>query len=203
MQNVRRVSDRLSESLRKCLAVVLDAELSGKPHSVEQYRARNPKKVPILEALTSQRLIKRDAHYLVTFWGLLQARSRAGSAVLKACEKVYKVLGRHYREHQYAPLSLLELQRQTGLTSQQIIQCVLFLERSPSSPAIGSDWQSVGVVAIEDYVTRSFATLKDRTRKINQNSQGMPGALLKTPEHTGLTVELDTSESEPVRNSWS
>src|SRR5258706_14603200 len=110
---------RLGEPLRKCLGVVLDSELNGKPLPFEAYRARNPKKVPLLDALTSQRLVKRDTHYTVTFWGLIQAGTRAAGMVLRNSEKVYKALGQHYREHQYTALSLNDLQQRTGLTSQQ------------------------------------------------------------------------------------
>lgn len=45
------IEPRLPEPLRKCLAVVLDNELNGKPLPFEQYRARNPKKIPLLDAL--------------------------------------------------------------------------------------------------------------------------------------------------------
>jgi hypothetical protein len=199
----RPTQRRLNELLRKGLGVVLDAELSGKPLSVEQYRARNPRQVPLLDELASQRLIKRDQQYVVTFWGLIAVRSRAASAVLKNCEIVYKILGKHYREQQYAPLSLKELQHRTGLTSEQIVRCVLFLERSPSSPAIGPDWQNIGAVATEYYVTHSFKELKQWTAEINTNLQMAVGAALKSTERFGLISELEMSESEAVRDSWS
>lgn len=207
MQKVRRArrttQDHLSESARKCFGVVLDAELSGKPLSVEQYRARNPKKVPLLDALTFRRLIKRDAHYVATFWGLIEARSRAASAMLKSCEKVYKILGKHYGEHQYAPLPVAELQSRTGLTAQQVVQCVLLLERSPSSPVIGPEWQNTGVVSTEYYVTHSFAELRRWTGEVNANLQMSVNAALKSTEQSGLIAELGLSESEAVRESWS
>jgi hypothetical protein len=197
----RPVQQPLSEPLRKCLAVVLDAELSGKPLPFEQYRARNPKKVPLLDELTSKRLIKRDTHYTVMFWGLLQARSRIAGAVLRNCERVYKTLAQHYREHLYAPLSLQDLQRRTGLTSPQAVHCVHFLDRSPSSPAIGPDWQSTGVVATENYVIRSFAALKAWTRDVEANLPTASSPILRSTERTSLIADLDMSESEAVRNS--
>jgi Abortive infection C-terminus len=201
-KKARMTEHRLVEPLRKCLAMVLESELNGKPLPFEQYRAQNPKKVPLLEALTSQRLIKRDTSYTVTFWGLIQARTRAAGAMLRNSEKVYRTLGQHYREHQYAPLSLNELQRRTGLTSQQVIQCVLFLERSPFNPAIGPEWQSIGVVATEYYVTNSFAALKALTRDVNRNLPTPVGPILGQTEHLSLTADLDVSESEAVRESW-
>lgn len=203
MKKKRATEVRLSDPMRKCLRVVLDAELSGKPLPFEQYRARNPKKVPLLEALTSQRLIKRDTHYTVTFWGLIQVRSRAATAVLRNCERVYKALGQHYGDHLYAPISVSELQERTGLPSRPIVQCVLFLERSPSSPAIGPNWQSSGVVATEYYVTHSFDALKSWTRDVNANSPTAGGSIVLQSEQTSLTAELEMSESEAVRDSLS
>jgi hypothetical protein len=199
----RTAGPRLEEHLRKCLAVILDSELNGKPLLVEQYRARNPKKIPLLEDLTSRRLVKRDTHYTVTFWGLMQARTRAAVAVLRNSEKVYKTLGQHYGEHQYTPLSLYDLQQRTGLNSQQTIQCVQFLERSPCSPVIGPNWQSVGVVAIEFYVTHSFASLKAWTRDVNVNPPTAFSPILRQSEHASLTADLEMSESEAVRDSLS
>jgi hypothetical protein len=200
-KKARVTEHRLAEPLRRCLAMVLESELSAKPVHVEQYRARNPKKVPLLEALTSQRLIKRDTTYTVAFWGLMQARTRAAGAVLRNSEKVYRTLGQHYREHQYAPLSLNELQQRTGLASQPVIQCVLFLERSPFNPAIGPEWQSIGVVATEYYVTNSFAALKALTRDVNVNLPTPVGPILGNTEHLSLTTDLEVSESEAVRES--
>jgi hypothetical protein len=207
MQKSRKVQrptqPRLNQSLRTCLGVVLDYELRGKPLSVEQYRARNPRQVPHLDQLASQRLIKRDQQYVVTFWGLLAVRSKVANTVLKNCETVYKILGRHYSEVQYVPLSLNELQNRTGLTSEQIVRCVLFLERSPWSPAIGPDWQNSGVVATEYYVTHSFKQLKQCTAEVNTNAQMPVGATFKLTERFGLISELGMSESEAVRDSWS
>src|SRR5882724_6907036 len=90
MKKPRKIEPRLREPLRKCLAVVLESELNGKPLPFEQYRARNPKKISLLDALTDRRLVKRDTHYTVTFWGLIQAGTRAAGAVLRNSEKIYK-----------------------------------------------------------------------------------------------------------------
>ena len=192
---------RLRDALRKCLAVVLDNELDGKPLPFEQYRARNPKKIPLLDALTDRRLVKRDTHYSVTFWGLIQAGTRAASAVLRNSEKVYKTLGQHYREHQYSPLSINDLQKRTGLTSQKTVQCVLFLERSPFGLPIGPNWQSVGVVATENYVSHSFAALKARTRDVNINPPTAGSPILWQTDQASLTADLEVPESEAVRDS--
>jgi hypothetical protein len=111
IKKARATELRLREPLRKCLGMVLDNELDGKPLPFKQYRARNPKKVPLLGALTSQRLVKRNTHYTVTLWGRIQARIRAAGAALRNSEKVYKTVGQHYCEHQYTPLSLNDLRQ--------------------------------------------------------------------------------------------
>jgi len=205
MQKVKTTSRHaqpLSRALEKCLGLVLKAELSGEALAVDKYRAQHPRQVSSLDALTAQRLVKRDQQYVATFWGLVRARNRAASTALKNCEKVYKVLGKHYSQHQFAALSASDLERRTGLTSEQVAHSVLFLERSPSSPAIGPNWKDVGVVGTERYVTQSFRALKEQTRRMFSAPAMMLPTLPRPVEYDGMFRELDAAESEPIRCSW-
>lgn len=198
----KRMRPPLTGALEKCLGVVLRAELSGDALLVDKYRAQHPKQVPLLDSLAAQRLVRRNERYVVTFWGLVRGRSRLASTALKNCEKVYKALGKHYSQHQYAALPAGELERQTGLASQEVSNSVLFLERSSSSPAIGPNWKDVGVVATERYVTQSFGALKEETWYFNSANATLIAALPATMEGANLFTQLDAAESEPVRHSW-
>lgn len=197
---------RLTGPTAKCLAVVLDAELNGDPIEAHVWRAKNAKKIPIIQELTQNRMIEGDTHYVVTFWGLMNTPGERAVSALSNCERIFKALRKHYPAHPKDPITVEDLAKQARIMASEALQGARFLSRSPAYLSIHSEEKkSARISPNENYVTlKGFEEVKEKAREQGKRATNavLPNILNASAADRGLTWILDTSESETVRNYW-
>jgi hypothetical protein len=205
MKAPTKQSSRLSASARRCLASLLDAELDGEPVEFYTWRAKNAKKIPVLQDLRRNRMIEGDEHCGVTLWGLMNAPGERAEGVMAECERIFKALRKFYPLHPKEPISLEDLAKQTKLPPADALRSAHILSRSPAFLGIHTHEQKTKISPNEQYVTFSgFDGLKEKAREQARRAAraGLPNLLAPNTSHTGLMWILDTSESEAVRECW-
>lgn len=200
----RRVT-KLSAPARKCLGELLALELKGEPIEFHSWRAANAKKIPRLEELKRHRMIGGDSHCGVTFWGLMNAPGDAAQEALANCERIFKALRKYYPKHPKDPLPLEELARRANLPASAALHGADFLSRSPAFLSVHTHEGKTRIGPNEHYVTLGgFEALKEQAR--DEASRAMratlPNVLAGGASEPSLGPNLDSSESEEVREGW-
>lgn len=201
---VKRKPGVLSASGRRLLGEMLNMQLEGAPIELLTWRARNAKKIVLLEELRQHHMWDGDTHAHVNFWGLLNARGPRAERALKHVERLFRVLSKHYRDHPTGSLDLAELAKLVRLPESETLQAAQFLARSPASLSIGAHEPTPLIAANENYVTLGgFDGLKARAREFFERPiapQFLPGI---APQIDGeLLGTLTHAESEAVRDAW-
>lgn len=195
----------LSTSARRLLRNLLELELDGTPIELHPWRARNAKKISLLEELRRHHMWDGSPYAHITFWGLLNARGPRAERALYHTERVFRALARFYPDHPTGSLGLNELAKRTRLTEQETLQAAYFLARSPAHLSIGTHDSNPLITPNEQYVTlKGFEDLKGMTRQFLEKPI-QPIALPGTPEPElteQLLSVLNRSESEAVREAW-
>jgi hypothetical protein len=201
----REGARRLTRPAARCLAALLDAELNGAPVEAIVWRARNARKIPLIEELTRNRMVEGQSHYVLTFWGLMNAPGERAIVALSACERVFRALRRYFPMHPKSPLLLVDLAKRSRLSADQALQSAHFLSRSPAYLSIHSEDQITRVAPNEHYVTyKGFTDVKDKAREqaalaVKALYSRIQGAIAIDG---GLTSNLENSESDIVRQCW-
>jgi hypothetical protein len=207
---IKKNSPKVSEGTRafkRCLSELLNAELDGTPAEIHTWRARNGRRIPLVEMLRNNHLVEGDQHYHITFYGLLNAPGKRAAGMRIKCQRVFKVLSEHLPAHPKEPLPLADLARQARITSIEALQCARFLTRSPAYLSVqDADPANIRVTPNEQYVTfKGFAEVKQRAREEAQRPRNLFGPIglgADTMSHRTLAWPLELSESEAVRASW-
>ena len=120
----------LSASARRFLAELLNLQLDGNPIELHPWRAKNAKKIPLLEELRRHHMWEGDTQAAVTFWGLMNARGPRAQRALNHTARVFRVLRKFYPDQPTGALGLEELAKLCRLTQQDALQAAYFLSRS-------------------------------------------------------------------------
>ncbi len=195
----------LSASSRRCLAVLLNAELDGAPVEFHSWRAKNANKIPLIEELRRNRVIEGDTHCAVTFWGLMNSPGVRAEAAVARCERVFNALRKYYPRHPKEPLALEKLAKQTKLTLVEALQSAQFLSRSAAYLSIHTHEQKTQLTPNEHYVTfKGFDELREKARQEGTFTAAavLPSLFAADSSERGLTWSLEFSESESVRECW-
>lgn len=200
----------ISASARKCLEILLNAELDGAPVELHSWRAANAKKIPSLSELQRAGTIEGHIHATIKFWGLMCAPGKRARVVLANCERLFKALRKHYPEHPRDPLSVAQAAAQTALDANAVLTSALFLARSPAYLVINGEGSKTTFLPNEHYVTfRGFDEVKERARRewLQSMNPSPPLAILSSPLSLGSSVRtlawtLESAEAETVRESW-
>lgn len=205
MKGHPKSSDSLSAAPRRLLRVLLGFELDGNPTELHSWRAKNAKKIPLLEELRRHHMWDGNSHAHITFWGLLNAHGERAERALNHTERVFRVLRKFYPDHPTGSLGLNELAKRARLGEQDALRAAYFLSRSPASLSIGTHEPIPLITPNEQYVALSgFEGLKDRTREFLQR----PIEPIVFPGAAGPQIErellwaLETAESDAVREAW-
>jgi hypothetical protein len=196
---------RVSASARRCLATLLDAELDAEPVEFHSWRAKNAKKIPVLEELRRNRMIDGDTHCSVTFWGLMNAPGERAEEAMAQCERVFKALRKYYPKHPKEPISLEDLAKHTKLPPSEALRSANFLSRSPAFLSVHTHEEKTRISPNENYVTfTGLEEVKEKAREQATRAANavLPNLLVPGTSPSGLTWALDTSESEVVRECW-
>lgn len=144
-------------------------------------------------------------HYIVTFWGLMNAHSRPASTVLRHCEAVYRVVAKHRKVQPDEILSYEELVDRTGLTNADVMTATRFLQRSLASLSTAHTDAKAGVMGGEFFTQHNFKRLKEEMRATySQNSSAVMLGLYND-SHGPVSVAstyLSSSANPAVRESW-
>jgi len=205
MNTTRKQDSSLSAAAKRCLALLLTAELDGHPVEFHTWRAQNAKKIPLLDELKRDRAIEGDTHCAVTFWGLMNTPGKRAVQALIDCERVFKALRKHYPRHPKEPLKLSALARKTKLAPNDALQAARFLSRSPAYLSVSTHEEDPNIVPNEHYVTfKDFEEIKGRALDENQHARAyvFPALLAEQRPEARLAWNLWMSESKEVRESW-
>lgn len=195
----------ISAPAKRCLAMLLTAELDGHPVEFHTWRAQNAKKIPLLEELKHHRAIEGNTHCAVTFWGLMNTPGRQAGLALTNCERVFMALRKHYPRHPKDAIKLSALARQTKLARGDALQAAGFLSRSPAYLSISTNESDPNILPNEHYVTfKGFEEVKERALDENRRARTsvLPALLLEQGPEAKLTWNLGASESKEVRECW-
>jgi len=190
---------------RKCLNGLLDSELDGKRIEFLTWRAKNPKRIPQLEELRRHGAIEGDTHCTITFWGLLNTPSKRARVVLTHCERVFRVLRKHYSHPPKDSISLEDLAAQAGLSSEEALTGATFLARSPAHLVVNSQDGRTQIFANENYVRgRGFRDIKQTAHEQGRfRLKAIPSiAFTEAGSSKVLESALEAAESDAVRECW-
>jgi hypothetical protein len=205
MKAHRKRTSGLSAAARSLLRRLLELELDGTPIEMHSWRAKNAKKIPLLEELGRHRMWEGSPHAHITFWGLLNARGPRAESALHHTERVFRVLARFYPDHPTGSLPLNDLAKRARLTEQEALRAAHFLARSPVHLSIGTHEPTPLITPNEQYVTlKGIDDLKRMTRQFFENPIrpiALPGTTDPAIERQLLSA-LNTAESEAVREAW-
>jgi hypothetical protein len=143
----------LSASARKLLLAMLDLQLDDKPIEMHSWRARNARKIPLLEELRRHHMWEGDSHAYVNFWGLMNSHGPRAERALQHTERIFRALRRYYPDHSTGSLKLKELAKRARLTEPETLQAAYFLARSPANLSIGTHEPIPLITPNENYVT--------------------------------------------------
>jgi hypothetical protein len=192
----------LDAAARRGLNEILAAEISGTPVNAQKYRAKSRRRIEIATELTRRHMIDNDhATYVVTFWGLMNARSRLSQKTIRHCATIYKTVSRYRSTQPDQVLLYEEIARKTHITIAEIISASRCLARSPAGLGISADPQKPGVMGGEYYTEHTFDELKALSH-IHYAPWNEPRPLPSEhwPENT--PTHLTASPSTAVREAW-
>lgn len=203
MKKLTNTAD-IDAAARRSLNEILAAEIAGTSVNAQKYRAKSRRRIEIASELTRRHMIDDDhATYVVTFWGLMNARSRLSQKTIRHCAAIYKVISRYRSTQPDQVLLYEEIARRTHITIAEIIAGSRYLARSPAGLGMSADPQKPGVMGGEYYTQHTFDELKhlshshyapwNRPRPPPYGPEGWPG---NAPTH------LTTSPSTAVREAW-
>jgi len=116
-----------------------------------------------------------DRKYIVTFWGLINARSRAAGRAKLHCKVITKVLKKHFQRSQHTPLSLQDLAEKTKLGIEDVKNGARFLADSGFSLGLSPDFSALQTVtATENYLKFTFEQVVEQTRRDLQRAITAP-----------------------------
>ena len=195
----------VSSQALKSLVALIEAELDGKSIEIQVWRAQNSRKIPYLDELRRHHMLSGHAHYEVTFLGLISARSRRAAAAVAACEKVFKVLRKHFPQHSKELIGLASVAGQAKIPPELAKAACTFLSRSPANLGFFDEGQERKYIPNENYVTfKNFDALKVQAREQVRFAGQMPNVLgaIDAADWQWLTTGLLQAESAPVRENW-
>jgi hypothetical protein len=205
MKADRKSANGLTTAARRLLRKLLELELDETPIELHSWRAKNAKKISLLEELRRHRMWDGSPHAQITFWGLLNARGPRAETALAHTEHVFRALAKFYPDHPTESLGLHDLAKRARLTERDTLQAAHFLARSPAHLSIGTHESIPLITPNEQYVTlNGFEDLSAMTRRLLQKPIE-PTALPVTKERRieqQLFSALDAAESEAVREAW-
>jgi hypothetical protein len=183
---------------------LLDIQLNGTPAELHSWRAKNAKKIPLLEELRRHHMVDGHTHAAVTFWGLLNVRGDRTALLLTHVERVFRALRKFYPDHPTESLTIDELAKRVRLSQKETSNAAGFLSLSPVYLSITSHEETTRITPNEQYVTlKGFNDLKERTRELFRRPmepQIFPANELAVERE--LLRALDIAESDVVRDAW-
>ena len=195
---------RLSAAGRRCLGDLLDIQLSGTPAELHSWRAKNAKKIPLLEELRRHHMVDGYTHAAVTFWGLLNVPGDRTALLLNHVERVFRALRKFYPDHPTESLTIDELAKRVKLALKETSNAAAFLSRSPVNLSIIPHQETTRIAPNEQYVTlKGFDDLKERTRELYRRPvepQVFPANELAVERELLRTLEI--AESDVIRDAW-
>jgi hypothetical protein len=206
MQGVKKLAKAadIDDAARRGLNEILAAEISGASVNAQRYRAKSRRRIEIASELTRRHMIDDDrATYVVTFWGLMNARSRLSQKTIRQCAAIYKAVSRHRSTQPDQVLLYEEIAKKTHIAIADITAASRYLARSPAGLGISADPQKPGVMGGEYYTQHTFNELKELSHS-HYAPWNRPRPLPYGPEGWPRNdpPQLTASPSTAVREAW-